>query len=63
MFWQLSLPAALEASLTHKAYRVGSQSGVWVVSSFPIRLARELLSRYAAWRPYRTSAALVLCHA
>jgi hypothetical protein len=35
MFWQLSLPAALEASLTHKAYRVGSPSGVWVVEQLP----------------------------
>jgi hypothetical protein len=31
MFWQLSLPKALEVSPTHKAYRVGAPSGVWVV--------------------------------
>ncbi len=35
MFWQLSLPRALEMSLTHKAYRVGSPSGVWVVEQHP----------------------------
>jgi hypothetical protein len=31
MFWQLSLSKALESSPTHKAYRVGAPSGVWVV--------------------------------
>ena len=35
MFWQLSLPKALKTSLTHKAYRVGSPSGVWVVEQHP----------------------------
>jgi hypothetical protein len=31
MFWQLSLREALKASPTHKAYRVGTANGVWVV--------------------------------
>lgn len=35
MFWQLSLPEALKASPTHKAYRVGAPSGVWVVEQHP----------------------------
>lgn len=34
MFWQLSLPKALKASPTHKAYRVGAPSGVWVVELY-----------------------------
>lgn len=35
MFWQLSLLEALKVSPTHKAYRVGTASGVWVVEQLP----------------------------